>query len=231
MEVEVQIRLLRTDDLREILQTEFVAVFELAVVFRLLLNGIIRQVDEHISDVFKGVLATTRANVSILVAVPLQTPVDAGKKAEASEVELALMDQQRVVDIFLNYESTVTILLGWATDDLLDFTDSFDHCDTNTSVRILARLDNPSVLWRPKLSLNLLDGLLIIRVLLTTIVFINADLLAIRCPVSLTFVVLLHCRLDLLLCILVPLFQSIIVIHELVVVGVIDSVLGVERQR
>ena len=48
MEVKVELRLLGADNLREVLQAELVAILKLAVVVRLLLYGVIGQVDEWV---------------------------------------------------------------------------------------------------------------------------------------------------------------------------------------
>ena len=48
MEVKVEFGLLGADNLREVLQAELVAILKLAVVVRLLLYGVIGQVDEWV---------------------------------------------------------------------------------------------------------------------------------------------------------------------------------------
>ena len=93
MEVKVELRLLGADNLREVLQAELVAILKLPVVVRLLLYGVIGQVDEWVWHVIKGVLTTACPNVPILVAVALQAPIDTCQQAKAAEVKLALMNQ------------------------------------------------------------------------------------------------------------------------------------------
>ena len=48
MEVKVELRLLGADNLREVLQAELVAILKLPIVVRLLLYGVIGQVDEWV---------------------------------------------------------------------------------------------------------------------------------------------------------------------------------------
>ena len=93
MEIEVELRLLRTDHLREILPAHFITVFKFTIFICLLLNGIICQMDKLVGHIIESVLPTARANIAILVAISLETAVDAGQQAEASEVELTAVYQ------------------------------------------------------------------------------------------------------------------------------------------
>ena len=81
------------DNFSEVLPAELVAVLKLAVVVRLLLYGVVGQVDKLVCHVIKGILTTARPNVPILVAVALKAPINARQQAEAAEVKLALMNQ------------------------------------------------------------------------------------------------------------------------------------------
>ena len=91
MKVKIELRLLRADYFCEVLPAELVAIFKLAVVVSLLLNRIISQMHSNICHIVERVLAATRSDVPILIAVALKTAIDATQQAEAPEIKLALV--------------------------------------------------------------------------------------------------------------------------------------------
>ena len=101
--VKVHVWSLVADDLREVWKTDLVCVLELAVVFGVFLNGIVRQVDVLVRHVVKAVRLATRPNVAVAVRVPLERAAHTRQHAEAAKVKLAFVNQQRVVDVLLNY--------------------------------------------------------------------------------------------------------------------------------
>mmetsp|Transcript_16202 Transcript_16202/g.21930 ORF Transcript_16202/g.21930 Transcript_16202/m.21930 type:complete len:233 (-) Transcript_16202:1376-2074(-) len=231
MEVKIDIWLLRTDHFRKVLKTHFVAILKLAVIVSLLLDRIIRQVYGHISDIIKGVFTTARPDVSILVAVPFQTAIDAGKEAEASEVELTLMDQKRVVDILLNDESAITFFPHRSPNYLLYFSQCFDDSDTDTAISVFTRFHDPGVLRCPILAFDFFDRLLVVAAHLRIILIIfdcfRCSLLA---NIALTIIILLDGSLDGDLRIFDFLLHSVVVVLKLPKIGIVDTVLCMESQ-
>lgn len=71
-EIKVEVGLLSADDFVEVLEAQFVCIFKFTVVFRFVLDGVVGQVDEGVTDVVEVVLTRTRPNVAILVAVAFQ---------------------------------------------------------------------------------------------------------------------------------------------------------------
>ena len=228
MEVKVEFGLLGADDLREVLPAELVAVLELAVVVRLLLDSVVCQVDELVCHVIEGVLSAARSNVPILVAVALQASIDARQQAEAAEVELALVDQQRVVNVLLNDEGTVVLLVGPA-DDGLHFADRLHHSDALAAVRVLTWLDDPSVLRGPVPLPDLLDRVFVVGVYLTGILLILPLLFVSSVP--LISVELLNSFLGLPLAGTMALLHLVEVVGELSELRVVHAVLCMKRQR
>lgn len=86
----------------EVLHAHLVEVLVLAEVVSLLLDGVIRQVDEAVAQVVEAEFAATSPNIAILVEVALDSFVDAREKCEDSEVELATMNEQRLVNVALD---------------------------------------------------------------------------------------------------------------------------------
>ena len=239
MEIKVKMWLLGANDLREVLPAELVAVLKLAIVIGLLLDRIVRQVDKLIGDVVQAVLATARSNVPVLVAVPLQAAIDAGQEPEASKIELSLVDQQWVIDVLLNYERPVAVFFERASDDGLDLAQRLHYGDALPTVRILTRLDDPSVLRHSVLSFDFIDRLFIVCINLTAIVLIrrgrSQSLLISFIFVlqwdALVNVVLLDRLFDVLLGGPVPLLDLVEVVLELAVLWVVHAMLRVESQR
>ena len=81
---------------------QLVAWFKFTVVLGLLLYSIIGEVHHAIGQVVEGELAAGCAQVALCVVVRLEVAVVACHHAVGADVELASVDQKRVVDIFLN---------------------------------------------------------------------------------------------------------------------------------
>ena len=69
LQIKVKIRLLSIDDLREVLEAHLVRIFEFSIVFRLVLDGIVGQMDEGITDVIEIILSGACSNITILITV------------------------------------------------------------------------------------------------------------------------------------------------------------------
>lgn len=74
---------------------------------------------KRVCYIIQRVLATTRPRVTILVAIAFQAAIDAGKHAEAAEIELALVHEERVVDVLLDDESLIALFTHRSSNDSL----------------------------------------------------------------------------------------------------------------
>jgi len=72
MHVKVNFRLLATYHFREVLETHFVSVFELAVIGCTLLDTVVGQVDVLVFHVVQGEFAATSSNVAVVVEIALE---------------------------------------------------------------------------------------------------------------------------------------------------------------
>ena len=124
--------------------------------------------NEGIANVIEVVLPRARPNVSVLIAVAFQRAVNAGHHAVDTEVEFALVNQKRVVNILLNYEGSIR--LCGPTDNVLDLPHIFHYLDSLSSVRILTRFDYPSVFRCSVFASDGLNLFLFVRFVVTLIV-------------------------------------------------------------
>ena len=112
----------------------------------MLLNRVIRQVYHSIGDISEIILAARSAYVPLLVVVCLEVPIDVGSEAVRTDVKLAALVEQRVMNIFLDdvcsSREEITSL-----NYLFDFLEIFGDFDAASSVRILARLDDPHIVF------------------------------------------------------------------------------------
>ena len=168
-EVKVKVGLLGLHNLGKVLKTEFVAIFKFSVVIGLLLNRVVRQVHERVTHIVERELPAACADVPVLITVAFNGPVDARHEAEAAEVKLASVHKQRIVNVLLDDESAIAVFLARTSNYLLDFSQGFYDLDALATIGVLARLDNPGVLRCSELSLDLLDGFLVITVRLAPI--------------------------------------------------------------
>ena len=104
--IKVKVSLLPAYDLTEVRKTDFISILKLAVVFSMLLDCIIRQVNVLVSDIVKIELAAARPDIAVMVCEALKRTTNAGKHSVASEIKLALMHEQGVVNILLDYVGT-----------------------------------------------------------------------------------------------------------------------------
>lgn len=227
MEVKVEFGLLGADNLSEVLPAELVAILKLSIVIRLLLYGIVCQVDKLVCHVIKGILTAARPNVPILVAVALQAPIDTRQQSEAAKVKLALMNQQRVVNVLLNNKGAV-ILFAWPADDGLHFANCLHHSNALASVRVFTWLDDPGVLWSPVFFVDFFYSVLVICVYLTGIILI-LSFLFVFCLLLIS-VILLDSLLSLFLAGAMPLLHLVVIILELSELRVVNALLRVESQ-
>ena len=222
LQIKVKIRLLSIDDFCEVLEAHLVCIFEFSIVFGLVLDGVISQVNESIANVVKVVLSGARPNIAILITVPFQRTVNASHHAVDSEVKFTLVDEKRVVDILLNDEST--ILFGGPSDNVLNFSHVLYDLNTLTAICILARFDYPSILRGSVFSPNSLDLFLFVRFVIALVV----NSLFFR--LLLLFVVLFDSFLGHLITSLDLVLQVVVVAHEFAIFWVMDSLGCMESQ-
>jgi len=89
----------------KVAQTQFVSVLELSVVLRLLLNGIIGEMDELVLDVLKGEFLAAGPDVGVFEEVAFEFAVDSLEHSEAPYVELPPVEQKRSLDVLLEDDS------------------------------------------------------------------------------------------------------------------------------
>ena len=187
-----------------------------------------------VSYVIESILATASSYVAILVAVPLETAIDARQQAEAPEVKLALVDEQRIVDVLLNDKGAVAIFLHRSANYRLHLLNSLDNGDALASIRILTRLDDPGVLRRSVLLPNLLYRLFIlIRLRLASVLLLLGLTCLFRsllCIFSLKLV-LLDGLTGLPLRVFVVRLDLVIVLGELVEFWIVDAERGMKGER
>ena len=87
----------------EISVTQLVTIFELAILFMLLLYCIISEVNELVFNIIQVVVHTRCSEVAIFKEVSFILPVQTRQQTINSNVKLAFVNQERVVNILLNY--------------------------------------------------------------------------------------------------------------------------------
>ena len=125
---------------------ELVAGLVLAVILRVLLHGVVDQVDELVVEVWSGgaVLLGGGTDVAVAVEVGLQDAVHASHEGEAADVEFTALDEERVVDVLLEDHGAVAAAV--LMHKIPDSANLLLHLDASSSIRVLARLDDPDVL-------------------------------------------------------------------------------------
>lgn len=109
-----------------------------------------------VGQIFNAELPRTCPQVAFVVEVALHVAIDAGDGGVGPNIEFPPVDEQRVVDVFLNNASPF-LRLGGVNNDLGDFVVVLAHRYALTSVCIFTWLDNPNVVF---VSLRILELLL-----------------------------------------------------------------------
>ena len=123
--------------------TYLVTVLILSVVLTLLLYCIIRQVDHSIVCVLNVVLFTTCAEVALGVKISLKVTISGGSHGIDSDVKLAALVEQRLLEVFLNDVGSLAAVDQSRIYDRPNLIQIATHLDATTTVCVLARLDNP----------------------------------------------------------------------------------------
>lgn len=146
--VDLQVGVVLVEVPLEIRVAQLVAVFELAEVLALLLNGVIGQVDELVVEILKIELLRTRPDVSVFVEVALQRSINARHECVDPEIKLSPVYQERIVDVFLHDEG---FLIAHSVDasscghELPHFLHVVDHADAPAAIGVLSWFHDPSV--------------------------------------------------------------------------------------
>lgn len=109
------------------------------------LDSVISQMNEFVCYVIQSELHTTSTGICIFEKVTFQATINWCKHAVAPKIKLSFVDEQRVVNVFLNDVSAFTFC-GTAYHPFY-FWKSFADFNTITSVSILSWLNYPSILW------------------------------------------------------------------------------------
>ena len=97
----------------EIAIAHFVEVLEFAEVLCLGLDGIVGEVYVFVAEVLEIELTTACPDVPVLVEVALNLLVDAREQRKYSEIKFSPVDQQRLVNILLDYERAFLLVHAW----------------------------------------------------------------------------------------------------------------------
>lgn len=124
---------------------KLVARFKLAIVIALFLNSIIRQVNEPISYVLQIEVFAACAQVAIAVPVPLQVTVNRRHQRVAADVKLAVLVEQRPLDILLNNIRSLLPIEIRIWYDFFNLRKLSANLDAAAPIRVLARLDYPNL--------------------------------------------------------------------------------------
>ena len=123
--------------------TYLVSRFESAVVVTLLLNGIVSQMDHAVCRVFQVVFTATGPQIPVSVPVGLQVSVNGGAEGVATDVKLAILVQERLLDVFLNNVTTPMSIDLLCLNQTLDVVEVTADLDATAAIGVLTRLDNP----------------------------------------------------------------------------------------
>lgn len=143
--------LLFDQELVKIRIAHFVASFIFAIVLRLLLHSVIRQVDEGIVASTQAEFFATRTDIAFFIKPPSQgalLPLKAshiGEESEDTDVKLPSVDQEGIFDISL-YDASLILLcpaVQLLYDTILDFLELVKHADAMAPVGVFTWLDDP----------------------------------------------------------------------------------------
>lgn len=165
----------------EIDKGQFVPGLKLGVLVRVLLDGVVGQMNECISAVLDRELAAARSNIALLIPVGPDYAVGLRDEHVAPEIELPAVVEEGAVDVELHnvglfFAVGMHLLAG---QDLLDFLEAVADVDAVAAVGDFPGLDNPDVSqlldFRPVLLprvvlLVVVDQLLLLQDLLLPVV-------------------------------------------------------------
>ena len=154
---------LREGRARAARDTYLVARFKSAIVIALLLHGVVRQMNHAVRRVFQVVLPAASPQISVRVPVRLQVAVDGRAEGVAPDIELPVLVQERLLNVFLNDVAASVAVHLLRLDQALDVLQVATHLDTTASIRVLTRLHNPELVAVLGV---LLEHLIVLRVVI-----------------------------------------------------------------
>jgi hypothetical protein len=107
-----------------------------------LLDCVIGEVDHAIAGVVKVVFFGRGADVAVVVPIALETAVDGGDQNVTPDVELPPVDEEAVLQVFLD-DHTTSSVLETLQQLLLQLVAIRVHRDPETAIGVLTRLDDP----------------------------------------------------------------------------------------
>lgn len=111
----------------------------------MLLDSVVGEVNHAVADVREVIFFGGGADVAVIVPITLQPAIDCSNKNVAADVELAVVDKEALLKVFLHYYASSALL-----EPLLQFLYQFltlpVHADAESPVGVLTRLDNPQIL-------------------------------------------------------------------------------------
>lgn len=115
-----------------------------SVIWRILLNCVIGEVDKVVIEIVKPEGHTRSSNIPILKPVSFEPTIETGHYDEATNIELSPFVEKCVTQIPLNNERTVWFLA--VVDVFLDLFVGFQYFYSSTTITILTRLYDPGII-------------------------------------------------------------------------------------
>ena len=129
----------------KVINREFIRILKFAEVVCGRLHRVISQMNKAILEILQIKGLWTCAKVNISVHPPLQAAINRSEHRESSNVKFPALDQQRLVQIFLDNGGAVAIGLSVSINQSLDLTEVIRHFDSAAPVTILAWFDDPDI--------------------------------------------------------------------------------------
>ena len=115
--------------------------------------------DEPVGDVLQRELLATGPEVALSVPITLEVAVDGAHQSEASNVELPVLVQKRLLNVLLDDVRSLGTIHNSILDEVLDVVQVFTHLDTAATVGVLSWFHDPELF--AELAQRVQDGLLV----------------------------------------------------------------------
>lgn len=140
-----------------------VSRLELLIVFRMFLDGVVGEVNELVVDLLQVEHLARCSDVSLLIPIGLDNPINAGQHHEMSDVKLSIIVKEGSIDVGLDdVGERLTVLVLGLPNQLTD-TVKRGQLYPSASVRVLARFHNPHLVGIPLVLLHKLFELVVFR--------------------------------------------------------------------
>ena len=129
----------------EVIDRHLIAILKLPVIFCVLLNCIVCQVNIFVGKIINRVLFRAGPKITVSIEEAFLIPVNGCHQAITPYIKFPAINQQRFFYVFLHYHCASALReLGF--EDLLYFVERVRHMYPAPAIRVLARLDDPHVL-------------------------------------------------------------------------------------